>query len=171
LEVVEAGISTVEQEFLNAIVLPNGSTVGEWIGPQVGGVYARGEMPALMPGGPRGDFPGRAGSTMRVMETASLALAVSHAAAGGPSWTDVLTAVGTVGSVIAAVFIALWTERRSGKRINAEHARADQLLAQERAHGRAQLEEERRLAREREQEPEAYAVQIVLGERPAAGSA
>lgn len=52
LEAVEAGISTVEQEFLNAVLLPDGRTVGEWIGPQLGAVYARGEMPALMPGGP-----------------------------------------------------------------------------------------------------------------------
>lgn len=51
LEAVEAGISTVEREFLDAVMLPDGRTVGEWIGPQLGAVYARGEMPALMPGG------------------------------------------------------------------------------------------------------------------------
>lgn len=50
LEAVEAGISTVEQEFLHAVMLPDGSTVGEWVGPQLRAVYARGEMPALMPG-------------------------------------------------------------------------------------------------------------------------
>lgn len=51
LEAVEAGISTVEREFLDSVMLPDGSTVGEWVGPQLGAVYARGEMPALMPGG------------------------------------------------------------------------------------------------------------------------
>lgn len=54
LEAVEAGISTVEQEFLANVALPNGSTVGEWIGPQLGAVYAKGAMPALMPGGSGG---------------------------------------------------------------------------------------------------------------------
>lgn len=50
LEAVEAGISTVEREFLADIALPDGSTVGQWIGPQLKAVYARNEMPALMPG-------------------------------------------------------------------------------------------------------------------------
>jgi hypothetical protein len=31
----------------------------------------------------------------------------------GPNWTDIMTAFGTVGAVIAAVGIALWTELRS----------------------------------------------------------
>jgi hypothetical protein len=51
LEAVEAGISTVEREFLADVLLPNGSTVGDWAGPQLREVYGRGEMPALMPGG------------------------------------------------------------------------------------------------------------------------
>ena len=54
LEAVEAGISTVEDEFLHAVLLPSGQTVGEWIRPQLRAVYARGEMPALMPGGSHG---------------------------------------------------------------------------------------------------------------------
>jgi hypothetical protein len=54
LEAVEAGISTVEQEFLSAVVLPDGSTVGDWAAPQLREVYASGEMPALMPGGTGG---------------------------------------------------------------------------------------------------------------------
>lgn len=53
LEAVEAGITTVEQEFLAHIVLPNGSTVGEWAAPQLAIAYERNEMPALMPGGAR----------------------------------------------------------------------------------------------------------------------
>ena len=50
------------------------------------------------------------------------------AASGGPGWTDILTAIGTVGAVIAAVGIALWTEWRSGGRLKAEHERSDRLL-------------------------------------------
>lgn len=50
LEAVEAGIATVEQEFLAHIVLPNGTTVGEWAAPQLAIAYERNEMPALMPG-------------------------------------------------------------------------------------------------------------------------
>jgi hypothetical protein len=50
LEAVSAGITTVEQEFLAHIQLPNGSTVGEWAAPQLEIAYARGTMPALMPG-------------------------------------------------------------------------------------------------------------------------
>jgi hypothetical protein len=50
LEAVEAGISTVEREFLDAIMLPDGRTVGDWLGPQLGEVYAREAMPALLPG-------------------------------------------------------------------------------------------------------------------------
>lgn len=50
LEAVEAGISTVEREFLADITLPGGTTVGEWATPQLAAVYAGGPMPALMPG-------------------------------------------------------------------------------------------------------------------------
>jgi hypothetical protein len=53
LEAVEAQISTVETEFLAQIVLPNGSSVGEWAAPQLALAYASGQMPALMPGGSR----------------------------------------------------------------------------------------------------------------------
>lgn len=51
LEAVEAGITTVEQEFLAHIVLPDGSTVSEWVAPQLAIAYQRNEMPALLPGG------------------------------------------------------------------------------------------------------------------------
>jgi hypothetical protein len=50
LEAVEAGISSVEDEFLSFIMLPNGSTVGEWVQPQIERVYESGSMPALLPG-------------------------------------------------------------------------------------------------------------------------
>ena len=93
-------------------------------------------------------------------------------AAGGPSWTDILTGIGTVGAVIVALGIALYTDWRAGGRIKAEHDRSDRVLAEERersraalederAYGRAQLEEERLLARKREQLAGAYAVQVV----------
>jgi hypothetical protein len=102
-----------------------------------------------------------------------MVVAVAQATTGGPGWTDVLTAVGTVGAVVAAVGIALWTEWRSGKRIRAEHERADRLLreereraaaelAEQREHERAALEEERRVALEREQDAEANSVQVAL---------
>ena len=83
-------------------------------------------------------------------------------APGGPGVTDILTAVGTVGAVIVAVWIALWTEWRSDKRIKSERERSDGLLAEQREHERAALEEERRLALEREQEAAANAVQVAL---------
>jgi hypothetical protein len=49
LEAVEAGIVTLEQEFLAQIVLPDNSTVGDWVGPQVAQAYEVGRMPALLP--------------------------------------------------------------------------------------------------------------------------
>ena len=51
LEAVESGITTIEETFLSHVVLPDGQTVGEWTRPQLGQVYARREMPALLPGG------------------------------------------------------------------------------------------------------------------------
>lgn len=39
LEAVESGISTIEREFLYEIVLPDGSTVGDWVIPQVECAY------------------------------------------------------------------------------------------------------------------------------------
>jgi hypothetical protein len=49
LEAVEAEISEFEQEFLGNIVLPNGTTVGEFMVPQIQQVYATGEMPPMLP--------------------------------------------------------------------------------------------------------------------------
>jgi hypothetical protein len=93
-----------------------------------------------------------------------------------------------VGAVAVAVGIALWTERRSGKRITAEHRRSDGLIREEReraaaaladqreheksalederAHGRRLLKEERRLSLEREQLAQAHAVQVLLAQLP-----
>jgi len=102
------------------------------------------------------------------------------ATTGGPSWTDILTAIGTVAVAAVAVWVALWTDRRAARQLKAEHDRSDQLLkeerersdrqlAEEREHSRAQIEEERQIAREREQLAEAYQVQVFPGERPGAG--
>ncbi len=74
----------------------------------------------------------------------------------GPDWASIVTAIGTVLVAIVAVGIALWSEWRTGKR-----------LADERAFSRAQIEEERRIARNGEQFSEAYAVH---GERSASAS-
>jgi hypothetical protein len=52
LEAVEAEISTFEDEFLAYIVLPDGSTFGDWARPQIAAVYELNTMPALMPGAP-----------------------------------------------------------------------------------------------------------------------
>lgn len=48
LECVESGITTIEQEFLAHIVLPNGQTVGEAMIPQIAMSYERKEMPPLL---------------------------------------------------------------------------------------------------------------------------
>lgn len=52
LEAVEAGITTVEDEFLAHTVLPDGSTVGDWARPQIDQVYLDGKMPPLLLGAP-----------------------------------------------------------------------------------------------------------------------
>lgn len=48
LEAVETGIVTFEEEFMAHIVLPDGSTVGEWMTPQIEQAYLGGKMPPLM---------------------------------------------------------------------------------------------------------------------------
>lgn len=50
LEAVETGITTLEQEFLNNILLPSGETVGEFMLPQIAAAYESGTMPKLLPG-------------------------------------------------------------------------------------------------------------------------
>jgi len=52
LEAVSAGITTIEDEFLAHTVLPDGSTVGAWMQPQVDEAYRVGSMPQLLIGGP-----------------------------------------------------------------------------------------------------------------------
>ena len=45
IEAVAQGVTTVEQEWLAHIVLPDGRTVGQWIEPQLQVAYDRGDMP------------------------------------------------------------------------------------------------------------------------------
>ena len=45
LEAAEAGITTLEDEFLAATLLPDGSTMGEWARPQIDAAYRLGGMP------------------------------------------------------------------------------------------------------------------------------
>ena len=48
LEAVEAGISTFDEEFLSHIMLPNGTTVGESVMPEVNRAYESGQMPTSL---------------------------------------------------------------------------------------------------------------------------
>ena len=48
LEAVDAGISTLEDEFLANLILPNRETVGDWIRPQVENAYRDGAMPSRL---------------------------------------------------------------------------------------------------------------------------
>lgn len=47
LEAVESGITEFEQEFLAHIVLPDGSTVGDYVRPEIARAYETGQMPQL----------------------------------------------------------------------------------------------------------------------------
>lgn len=55
LEAVESGITTLEDEFMAHIVLPDGQTVGAWMRPQITKAYELGQMPSLFPSLTRGD--------------------------------------------------------------------------------------------------------------------
>lgn len=49
LEAVEAGIAEFEAEFLAHVVLPDGTTVGDWMAPQIEEAYSTGAMPSALP--------------------------------------------------------------------------------------------------------------------------
>lgn len=77
--------------------------------------------------------------------------------APGPDWASIMTAIGTVLVAVAAVWIALWTDRQTGVRIAAEQVRHDKEIADERvladkrlagqlAHSDKQLADERAAA-------------------------
>lgn len=48
LECVASGITTLDEEFLAHIVLPNGNTIGREIKPQIDSAYSNGKMPPLL---------------------------------------------------------------------------------------------------------------------------
>lgn len=50
LELVASGDSTIEREFMADMMLPDGSTVSEWIQPQLDQAYNGGKMPLALPG-------------------------------------------------------------------------------------------------------------------------
>jgi hypothetical protein len=79
------------------------------------------------------------------------------ALADGTHWANGLTAGGTIAVAIIAVGIAIWSERRTDLRVEAERKRSDRVLAEERefadkrladqqAHSDAQLAQERQAA-------------------------
>ena len=49
LEAVEAGITTFEDEFMAHVLLTDGTSVGDWMRPQLEEVYRTGLMPPLLP--------------------------------------------------------------------------------------------------------------------------
>jgi hypothetical protein len=49
LEAVETGIESFEQAFMPYLMLPDGTTAGEFLIPQVQAAYETGEMPSLLP--------------------------------------------------------------------------------------------------------------------------
>lgn len=51
LELLAGDVETFEQEFLPYIVLPNNSTIGEHLIPQLDEIYSSGNMPPLLPTG------------------------------------------------------------------------------------------------------------------------
>lgn len=48
LEAVESGITEFEDEFLAHIVLPDQTTVGSWLRPQIAQAYDTGKMPSML---------------------------------------------------------------------------------------------------------------------------
>ena len=52
IEATETGITSFEDEFLSYIVLPDNSTVGEYMVPQIERAYQTGKMPPMLPGRP-----------------------------------------------------------------------------------------------------------------------
>jgi hypothetical protein len=50
LEASEAGIVTLEDALQTFVMLPNGRTIGEWLGPQIDEIYRTRQMPQLLPG-------------------------------------------------------------------------------------------------------------------------
>lgn len=51
LEAVESGITTFDEEFMAHLLLPDGQTVGQFMGPQIEHAYEHGKMPKLLGSG------------------------------------------------------------------------------------------------------------------------
>jgi len=49
LEAVESGVTTLEDELMMHTVMPDNSTVSEWLSPQINEIYQSGRMPPLLP--------------------------------------------------------------------------------------------------------------------------
>lgn len=49
-EAIDAGIESVEQAWMPYVLLPDGTTVGEHLVPQITTAYETGDMPPLLPG-------------------------------------------------------------------------------------------------------------------------
>lgn len=50
LEAIETGLVSFDEEFLSHTMTPDGSTVAEWLIPQIEEAYQTGRMPSLLPG-------------------------------------------------------------------------------------------------------------------------
>lgn len=50
LELVESGLSSIEDEFMSNILMADGQTMGQWARPQLEEMYKTGKMPKLLPG-------------------------------------------------------------------------------------------------------------------------
>jgi hypothetical protein len=51
LEAIEAGITTLDDEFMSNIVLPGGATIGEYVRPKIQEAIESGQVPELLPSG------------------------------------------------------------------------------------------------------------------------
>ena len=49
LEAIDCEIASFEDEFLAYTMLPDGSTAGDYLKPQINAAYETGDMPALLP--------------------------------------------------------------------------------------------------------------------------
>jgi len=101
-------------------------------------------------------------------------MAAAALAAAGPDWASIMTAIGTVAVAMAAVGIALWSDKRTDNRIRderefaksqlqAEISAAGNRLKAQQEYSASQLREERQREQDAEQLAEAYLVQVSLG--------
>jgi hypothetical protein len=55
LVLVEAGITTLEEEFLAQTILPDNTTFGKWAKPHLRQTFAAGKMPPMLPPAPKSE--------------------------------------------------------------------------------------------------------------------